>query len=125
MARPVKSGKEKAVVLSVSCSPEDKEFIDRKGISPSSIFQQAINNLRTGIEQNSNVNEVEKDIEILRKYFIESAKPEGNTELYYKAINMFLEKHPNWQKAEVIQRAERPRHVILEETQTEGGTNVL
>lgn len=125
MARPIKSGKEKAVVLSVSCSPEDKELIDRKGISPSSLFQQAINNLRSGVEQNSSVNEVEKDIEILRKYFIESTKPEGNTEVYYKAINLFLQKYPSWQKAEVMQRAERPRHVILEEPKSEGETNVL
>jgi hypothetical protein len=125
MARPIKNGSEKAIQLYVSCSPEEKVFLDKKGISPSQLFQQAINNFRVSIGERASTNELEKDIEILRKYFVASTKPNGDVKKYWLAVDMFLQKFPDWTKAEVMQRAERPRHVVLEEPKQEGEVNVL
>lgn len=121
MARPIKSGLEKAVVVSVSCSPAQKEMLDRKGISPSKLFQQALLNLENSSNGVGQIAETEKDIEILRKYYVQGLRPSGDMQIYLKAIEMFLQKYPDWTKAEVMQRAERPRHVKLEETTIEEG----
>ena len=111
MARPKKVG-EKAIVISVSCSPEEKELLDLKGISPTQLFREAIKKI--AIENGSSNNDAEHDLNILRKYYVQSTKPNGNREIYLKGINLFLEKYPDWTKAEVMTRAERPRHVKLE-----------
>ena len=94
-------------------------FLEMKGISPSKLFQDAIFNLKSNIQNKPAVCEVEKDISILRKYFVAGTKPNGDRELYLKAVNMFLEKYPDWTKAEVMARAERPIHVNLKESKEE------
>lgn len=110
MARP-KKFKTKPIVISISCSVEEKLFLDLKGISPTQLFREAISKIK-----NKTAEEVdcEKDLVILRKYYVQSTKPNGNREIYWKGINLFLEKYPDWTKAEVMTRAERPRHVKLE-----------
>lgn len=123
MARPIKSGLEKAVVVSVSCSPAQKEMLDRKGISPSKLFQQALLNFESNPKGVGVIAEIEKDIEILRKYYVQGTKPTGDMQIYFKAVEMFLQKYPDWTKAEVMQRAERPRHVKLEEPVLEEGVS--
>lgn len=111
MARPKKI-EGKAVIVSISCTAEEKQFLDLKGISPTQLFRQAINRLK--LQTGETEYEVEKDIQLLRQYYVQGTRPNGNREYYLKAVNLFLEKHPDWTKAEVMARAERERHVKLE-----------
>lgn len=102
------------VSFSVSCLPEDKAFLDKEGVSPSKLFQEAIQNLRITFNQVPEVTALEKDFGILRKYFVQSTRT-GKVEIYQKALNVFLQKYPDWTKAEVMARVERPRYVNLNE----------
>ena len=116
MGRNRKSGEEKAVIISISCTHTEKEFLDFKGISPSKLFQEAIQKLKVGEKKNPLVFRIENDIEIIRKYYVDGIKPNGDFQVYLKSISKFLEKYPDWTKAEIMARAERPRHIVLEDS---------
>jgi hypothetical protein len=117
MARPQKF-KSKTIIVSISCSPEEKQFLEMKGISPTQLFREAIKKLQ--LQTGTIDYDIDKDFQILRKYYVQSTKPNGDRELYLRAINLFCEKHSDYTKAEVMARAERERHVKLNKC---GGEN--
>jgi len=111
MATPKQSGKEKAVILSVSCSRNDKNYMIQRNISPSKLLQGALNELRgRQLQEQSISKKLETDIDIVRNSFIKSLKPHADKTSYYNIINKFVEKYPDWTKAEIMGRAERPRY---------------
>lgn len=115
MARPKKSGVSKNIVVSCGCTIEQKQMLIDLGVTPTQLFQQAFKNLE---KQKGVVSDpFERDIEVLRKYYLQGIKPEGDINKYYQAVDLFLKKYPDWSKAEVMLRAERPRFVALEKTE--------
>lgn len=108
MARPKKI-EGKAVIVSISCTAEEKLFLDLKGISPTQLFRNAIKNLK--LKDNSVNPQIEKDLEILRKYYVKSTRPNGNIQDYWDRVNLFLEKYPVYTKVEVMSRVQRERFI--------------
>jgi hypothetical protein len=111
MGRPKKIG-EKNIIVSCGCTPAEKQLLDEKGISPTQLFREAIRSLAN--KNKVVLDPVEKDLAILRRYYVQSTRPNGDREIYLQGVNLFLQKYSDWTKAEVMARAERPRHIKLE-----------
>lgn len=114
----------KAEHIMISVSPEDKKFIDEKGISPSKFFQEALVKFRKGTNENSNNMEFQSDIEKVREIFVKKSRGVVSEETYFKAIAIFMEKWKDITKFEVMGLVERPRYYTEREEpkeETAGG----
>jgi hypothetical protein len=99
----------KAIVVSISCSPEEKQFLELKGISPTQLFRKALKDLKLKLGKTNP--QIEKDFEVLRRSYVQSTRPNGNIEVYWKLVNAFLEKYPVYTKVEVMSRVQRERFI--------------
>lgn len=114
MGRPRKYGNEKALHVMVSVSPEDKLFTDQKGLSPSDIYHEAVERIKKGIGENSELAEVERHIAQVRAVYVKSERGECNPDAYIKAIDIFLKVHTDWIKVDIMDRVERRRSIFID-----------
>lgn len=117
---------EKAEHIMISCSKEDREYVDSKGLSPSKIYQDAVIRIRNGNVENSKNMEFENDIEKVRVVFVKSERGLCKKESYFTAIQIFMDKWTDITKPEVMGRVERPRYYTApkEEDEKDGEGNL-
>jgi hypothetical protein len=140
MARPYKSGQEKAVIVSVSISPAMKTFFETNNISPSKLFQELfIKHLNLPQEQKQFVEDKKKEkirseimqaLDEAKKIYLEKLKPEGNylkkQKQFESLVSFLIKKYPSLSKATIYSYVERETgYFEIEEPKQEGEANVL
>lgn len=91
--------------------------MDSKGISPTKIFQLGLDTYKKSIGVEVAESPMQKDLRILRDYYLDSLKPTGSVERYHKAIAMFMEKY-DYVKSDVLAQVERSRLIVDESGKT-------
>jgi hypothetical protein len=119
MARNVKSGDGKAVVVSVSITPRMKEYLLQNNVSPSKLFAEFFYKFIEEKEKIEPTNssavtreqEIKKVLDYFRKIFAESLTPQGDYMEKQKHRDLICEsilrKFPELSKANLWDYAER------------------
>lgn len=121
MARPIQSGMEKRVIISISIPPSIKEYIVKNNVSPSKMFLEMFYKYVENFEcvavaeiDNSKIKrdvEIKQALEYFKKVFRKSLLPSND---YFKGIKqrdsvckIIQEKYPELTKAILWNYAER------------------
>jgi hypothetical protein len=121
MARPFKSGREKAKVRSISVSPEIDKYLLDNNISLSKLFEELFFKFinapkdKVVVVENDAKELLRKEImdvlDALKVLYINKLKPEGDYKQKEKqfelAVNHYLKKYPMLTKAKVYSYVER------------------
>lgn len=120
MARPYKDGMKKAIIVSVSLSPETKEYLDKNNLSPSKLFQELFIKYinapkeepkKVSKKQDSKRKEILDVLDYLKVLYAAKLKPSNDylekEKHFEQVVKNVLEKFPMLTKALIYSYIER------------------
>lgn len=133
MARPFRSGSEKAIIVSASVTPQMKQYMVENNISPTKLLAEALHNcIENKPQEKKAVSEkvlreieIKKILEYFKKIYVESLKPSSDYLEKQKRRDLICEnillKFPELTKANLWDYAERTNFYVPAESEKEKG----